>query len=806
MLNDIRYAIRTLARTPGFTGIAVLTLALGIGANTAIFSVVNAVLLRPLPYHEPSRLVMVFGTDIKRGGTDDVISYPTYLDWKAQSRSFEGMEAWAGWTFNLAAGDQPERVAALRITPGLFSVMGVQPALGRFFLPEEQQAGRNHVLLLSHDLWARRFASDPNIVGRSVTITADTDSESYTVVGVMPEGFQYTGPMDRAWVPLMADPNRGHGFIFVVGRLKPGVSIQQAQAEMDTISARLARAYPKQEEGYGANVVPLHRQMAGELRPALLVFLGAVAFVLLIACANVASLLLARAAERHRETAIRASLGASRSRLIRQFLTESLLLGITGGLGGLLLSIWGVAGMTALLASLRIPVYGLDQIRMDGTVLGFTLLLSLATGFIFGLVPAFEGSGADLNEGLKEGGRTATTGGGKAGLRKSLVVAEVALSLVLLSGAGLLMRSFVLLERVPPGIRPEKLLTMLVNLPRSRYREPQKQQAFFDDLLPRIARVPGVRSVGVVNSLPLSGDEDSEGFYIQGKPASDTTSAGDREVNADYFRTMGIRLLKGREFTERDTANASKVVVINESMARRFWPREDPIGQRISTDKEVWREIVGVVSDVRHAGLARDPGPEMYFPYPQSFFSRYYSPLTRLYLLIRTDGDPVPFVNAVRAQVLAVDRNQPVTQIKTMERVMSDAVAPRRIVLVLIGIFGAMALALATAGIYGVVSYTAGQRTHEIGVRVALGAGSLDVLKLVLRQGLRLVGMGVVLGLAGALALTRLLERFLYAVKPGDPLTLLAVSLMLAGVAMAASYVPARRASRVDPAEALRYE
>ena len=811
MWNDIRYAVRAMRMNPGFTLIAVVTLALGIGANTAIFSVVNAVLLRPLPFEDAGRLTVVFGTDVRRNDTHDVVSYPVYQDWKAQSRSFEGMEAWAGWGFNLSTGDQPEQVNALRITPGLFSLLGVKPALGRSFLPEEQEPGRNHVLLLSHALWVRRFASDPQILGKTVNITADTDAEGYTVVGVMPAGFQYTGPWDQAWVPLLVDPNRGHGFMTVVGRLKSGVSLRQAQAEMETISAQLAKAYPRPLEGFGVNIVPMHKQMAGELRPALYIFLGAVAFVLLIACANVASLLLARATARQRETAIRASLGASRGRLIRQFLTESVLLSFFGGAAGVLIGEWCVAGLVALLGRVDVQIHGLDQIRIDPMVLAFTLLLSMATGLVFGLAPAIQGSGADLNEALKEGGRTSTTGGRRAGLRKLLVISEVALSLILLAGAGLLMKSFLLLQRVPPGFRPEKLLTMLVSLPRSRYREPQKQSAFFDHVLERISRVPGVRSVGVVNSLPMSGDQDSESFQIENRPAPEgkERSAGDREVNAAYFRTMGIRLLKGRGFTERDSAAAPKVVVINETMARRFWPGEDPIGQNISLEDKppVWREIVGVVADVRHSGLAREPGPEMYFAYQQGpEASVYYSPLTHLYLMIRSEGDPMSLVNAVRAQILAVDRNQPVAYVRTMERVMADSVLPQRLSLLLIGIFAAVALALAAAGIYGVVSYTASRRTHEIGVRVAMGARSVDVLKLVLGQGLRLVTAGVLVGLVGALALTRVLERILYGVKPSDPMTLAAVSLLLISVAIAASYIPARRAAKIDPVNALRYE
>jgi predicted permease len=810
MLNDLRYAWRSMRTNPWFTAIAVVTLALGIGANTAIFSVVNAVLLRPLPFRDPARLVTVFGTNPRLHVTNDVVSYPAYLDWQAQNHALAGIEAWAGWSFNLSAGDQPEQVPALRVTPGLFSLLGVAPALGRGFLPEERQPGRNHVLLLSHDLWVRCFASDPQILGRKVTITADTDAESYTVVGVMPAGFQFTGPWVQAWVPLLPDPNRGHGFITVVGRLKADAGIRQAQVEMDTISARLAKAYPRQMEGLGAHVVPLHQQMAGDLRAGLYVFLGAVAFVLLIACANVASLLLARAAARQRETAIRASLGASRSRLIRQFLTESLLLSLVGGAAGLVIGWWSVAGLVALLSNVHLQVHGVDQIRVDPVVLGFTLMLSLATGLVFGLAPAVHGSGADLNETLKEGGRTQAAGGQRARLRKLLVISELALSLVLLAGAGLLMRSFLLLERVTPGFRPEKLLTMLVHLPRSRYPELPKQVAFFDEALERIARIPGLRSVGVVNSLPMSGDQDSESFDIEGRPSpeGESQSAGDREINAAYFRTMGIPLLSGREFTWRDTAGAPKVVIINESMARRFWPGENPVGRRLSLEKKppVWREIVGVVADIRHSGLAHDPAPEMYFPYPQSPASMYYSPVAHLYLVIRADGDPMALLNAVRAQILVIDRNQPVSYVKTMERLMADSVAPQRISLLLIGIFAGMALVLASAGIYGVVSYTASRRTHEIGVRIAMGARSSDVLKLVLGEGLRLVAAGVAVGLAGALALTRVLERVLYGVRPGDPLTLIAVSVVLAAVALAASYVPARRASKVDPVEALRYE
>ncbi|PYT24934.1 MAG: hypothetical protein DMG57_26970 [Acidobacteria bacterium] len=800
-LQDIHYAFHTLRKSPGFTAIAVLTLGLSIGANTAIFSVVNAVLVRPLPYKDAGRLTVISGTYAKDNVTHDVVSYPTYLDWKSQNRSFEGMEAWAGWSFNLSSAGQAEQIWGLRVTPGLFFLMGREPILGRGFRPEEQQPGRNHVLLLSHALWARRFGADPKILGTQIRLSADADSEIYTVVGVMPAGFQYTGPWDQAWVPLVPDLNRGHGFIRVVGRLKSGVTLTEAQAEMNSISAQLAKAYPRHQAGYGANVVPLRHEMAGALRPVLLVFLGAVASVLLIACANVASLLLARASARQRETAIRASLGASRRRLIRQFLTESVLLAAFGGVAGMLLAQWGVAGLVAFLSNLDIPIYGLDQIRIDPAVLEFTLLLSLATGLVFGMAPALEGSRTDVNETLKEGGRTATGGGGRARVRKLLVTCEVAMSLVLLAGAGLLMKSFLLLQRVPPGFRPEKLLTMMVRLPDSRYREPRKQVAFFDEVLAGIARLPGVRTVGAVNALPMSGNQDSLSFMIEGKPASQPTSAGDRGVNDGYFRAMGIRLVKGRVFTARDAAGSPKVAVINESMARRFWPHQDPIGQRISTDYKppVWREIVGVVADVRHSNLATDPAPEMYFPYQQS-------PRSLMQLAVRTEAEPMSMANAVRSQVFAVDKDQPVAQLKTMERLMADWVAPQRFSLMLIGIFAALALALSTAGIYSVVSFAVTRRTREIGVRMALGADKPDVVRMIVSQGLAPVGAGIILGLGGALGFTRLLERYLYGVTPTDPFTFVCISALLGAVALVASYVPARRASQVDPVIALRYE
>jgi len=801
-LHDLRYGLRLLGRTPGFTAVAVLALALGIGANTAIFSVVNAVLLRPLPYQDPDRLTMIFGTDLRHHITEDVISYPAYLDWKAQASSFEQMEAWGGWSFNLA-GERPEHIWGLRVTPGLFSMFGVAPAMGRGFLPEEQQAGRNHVIVLSHALWKRRFSGDPGILGRQINLTADTDTESYTVVGVMPAGFEYTGPLDEAWVPLVPDPNRGHGFMRAVGKLKPGVSLARAQAEMNTISAALEKAYPREQKGYGANVVPLHRQMVGDIRSSLLVLLGAVAFVLLIACANVASLLLARATARQREMAIRFSLGAGRLRLIRQFLTESVLLAILGGTAGLLLATWGIAGLVGLLARTDIPVYGLEQIRIDPAVLGFTLLVSVVTGMVFGIAPALEASRGDVNEALKEGGRTTTAGGSRARLRKLLVISEVAISLVLLIGAGLLMKSFVLLERVPPGFRPEKLLTMNVQLPRSRYPEPRMQAAFLDQALARIAALPAVRSAGSVNALPMSGSQDALSFEIQNDAATlaEPRHAGDRSVNADYFRTMGMRIIKGRAFTGRDNAAAPKVAIVNESMAKRFWPNQDPIGKRISTDYQppVWREIVGVVEDVRHSGYDSDPAPEMYFPYSQHSQSS-------IDLVVRTETDPLSLANAVERAIWAVDKDQPVTRIKTMERMMADSVAPRRLTVVLIGIFASLALVLATAGIYGVISYTVSQRTHEIGVRMAMGARSVDVLKLVVGQGLRLVAIGVAAGLAGSFVLTRVLARFLFGVTPTDPLTFAAVSVLLVTVALLASYIPARRAAQVDPVNALRYE
>jgi putative ABC transport system permease protein len=799
-----------LRKRPGFTLVAVITLALGIGANTAIFSVVNAVLLRSLPYENSEQLVRVGSANLQRGTRLGTFSPQDFYDWRERNTVFEGMAAYDGWSPSLTGTGEPERLAAGRVSASFFDVLKAAPLLGRAFLPAEEQRGNHLVAVLSYGLWQRRFGANPSIIGQSITL----NGLSYTVVGVMPQGFeppQFSGidfERPELWAPFAPDLSQwsrsGRAVDTGIARLKPGVTTAQAEAEMATIARQLQQQYPESNTGFSTSLASLQDQLVGSIRPALFVFLVAVGFVLLIACANVANLLLARAATRQREIAIRTALGAGRLRIVRQLLTESLLLAVMGGGLGLLLALWATDFLVALGAG-SIPHLG--RIGIDGRVLSFTMALTFVTGIVFGLAPALQASKPDLNETLKDGGRSATGGTGGQRLRSLLVVSEIALSLVLLVGAGLLVKSFIRLQQVNPGFDPANVLAMYVFLPGAKYPDDAKQVAFFDHVEQRVAALPGVESVGMVSNLPFSGNFDQVSFYIEGQPAPNPGDVPDVEryyVNAGYFRALKIPLQTGRPFGPEDRADAPRSVIIGEATAHRFWPNESPLGKRVKLgtldSPDPWLEIVGVVGDVRHYALDIAPAPQIYLPYTQA-------PSQQMTLLVRSGtSDPESRTAAVRDQVWAVDRDQPVYNIKSMERVVAESMAQRRFTVLLLGLFSAVALMLAVIGLYGVMTYMVTQRTHEIGVRMALGAQGRDVLKLIIGHAMMLVVIGVGMGLAASFAMTRVISSFLYNVSATDPWTFAGVPLVLCAVAALASYIPARRATKVDPMVALRYE
>jgi putative ABC transport system permease protein len=796
-----------LAQRPGFTAAAVMALALGIGANSAIFSVVNAVLLRSLPYKEPNQLMIVQSTkrqDSRRSGS---ASYLDFADWRSQNQVFDEMAAFHSKGHTLTGASEPERIDGARVSASFFPLLGVETSLGRGFLPEEDKPKGERVAIISHGLWQRRFGSDPNIIGQSLTL----DAQNYTVIGVLGAGFNFPVEIEKAdiWSPLALDgqllEQRGAHFLKVIARLKPGVSPQAAQAEITTIASRLEQQYPEDNTDRVVSLYSLYDHLVGGIRPALLVLLGAVGFVLLIACSNVANLLLARAAGRQREIAIRMALGATRGRIVRQLITESLILAFIGGGAGLLLALWGVESLIAL-SPANLP--RLSGVGVDGWVLSFTLLISMMTGIIFGLAPALKASKPDLNDALKEGGRGSTEGFSGRRLRNLLVVSEMALALVLLISAGLLIRSFLRLQQVNAGFDPSNVLTAQVGLPESKYKEGVQVSAFFEQTLERIAALPGVESAGGITVLPLSGNNMRTSFTVQNRPApppGQEPLAELRTVTPGYFRTLRIPLLRGEEFTENYKRGSPGRIIINDTMARRFWPDEDPIGQRVSigislddADPTVW-EIVGIVGDVRHASLDVEPSPEMYVSHSQMSWPF-------LTLVVRSSSDPMAMAGPVRDQILAIDKDQPVSSIRSMERMVSASIAQPRFYLLLLGIFAALALVLAAVGIYGVLSYSVTQRMHEIGIRMALGAEPADVIKLVVGQGMMLALAGVAIGLIGAFVFTRLMSSMLYGVSATDPVTFAALALLLTAVALLASYIPARRATKVDPMVALRYE
>src|SRR5919197_255910 len=791
LLTDVRYAIRRLRHSPGFSLVIIVTLALGIGANTAIFSVVNAVLLRPLPYGDPERLVQVWENNLKRGWSRDTISPQNFDDWQAQSRSFDAMAAYEYESFVLTGGEAPERLVGILASSAFIDVLGVKPALGRGFLPGEDARGAGRVVILSDRLWRRRFGGDLGVIGKPVTL----NGESYTVVGVMPADFSFPSPRLDVWVPSIdIGRPRGDHFMYAVARLGPGVTLAHAQEEMNTIARRLGEQYPGTNGNSGVTLVPLREEVVGQVRPALLVLLGAVLFMLLIACVNVANLLLARAQGRPREIAVRAALGASRLRLVRQLLTESLVLALAGGGAGLLLSVWGVDLIVAASAG-AIP--RASEVGVDSRAFFFTLAASLVTGLLFGLAPALGSSAPDLNSSLKEGSKGAGVGRRPQRAQGALVVTEVALALVLLVGAGLLLKSYARLRRVDPGFSPERVLTARLSLPESKYPDKDRQAAFARQALERIRAVPGVRAAGVVSDLPMSGSRSGRSFDIEGRetpsgPDSLTPQADYRKVSPDYFRAIGMRLVRGREFTERDDAEAPGVCVVNESFARHFFPGEEPIGKRlIYGDARVVREIVGVVADVTHESLADKRKPEVYVQFAQH-------PKGEMFFAVRAAGDPLALAAPLKNAVLEVDRDLPVYSVLTMQQRVENSVAPQRFNTLLLAFFAAVAMLLAAVGVFGVVSYTVAQRTREIGIRVALGAQGRDILRLVVGRVMKLALAGVALGLPAAFALTRLLARLLYEVKPTDPLVFAGVAALLALVALLACLVPARREAKVD--------
>jgi len=803
LLNNIRYAYRMLVKSPGFTVMIVFVLALGIGANTAIFSVVNAVLLRPLPYAEPDRLVILW----EKGATQDTsVSYPNFLDWREQNHAFEQVAAFRRDSFNLVGTGEPERLAGRMVSANFFSTLGAKFLKGRDFPSEEDHVGGNKLVILGHGFWQRRFGGDESIIGKQIAL----NNQSYTVIGITPADFRFGSDTDIYVLIGQGEEkfyqSRGsHPGIYVLGRLKPGVNLEQGRADMDAIMARLGQQYPQTNTDRRIHIESLYDNTVQDVRSTLFILLGAVGFVLLIACANVANLLLARSAVRQKEIAIRTALGASRWRIVQQLLIESVLLSLVGGGVGLLLALWGTDALKSIVPG-EIP--RLSEAAIDIRVLLFTMLVSVLTGILFGLVPALHASRVDLNESLKEGERGST--GSRHRMRGALVIGEVAIALVLLIGAGLMVKSLWRLRTVGTGFDAHNLLTMRLSYA-AKPNDAQNVRLFFEQLEERIKGLPGVESVAFSNGLPFQGaSEDS--FWVEGRPKikpTDEMMGVLYIVTPDYFRTLGINLKKGRYFTEQDRAGSPFVVVIDESLAQKYFPNEDPIGKRLENGPDTPPfEIVGVVEHVKHYGLDGEApvDPQFYYSFkqvPEQFLPRVVS---RMSLSIRTNGDPLTLVGAVRQQVLAIDKNQPVYDARTMEQVISESIASRRFAMLLLTIFAAVALLLSMVGIYGVMSYSVTQRTHEIGVRMALGAGVRDILKLIVGQGMLLVLIGVGIGLVAAFAITRVLSSLLFGVSSTDPVTFAGVAMLLTAVALLACLVPARRAMRVDPMVALRYE
>jgi len=808
LLQDLRYGLRMLTKDPGFTAMAVLTLALGIGANTAMFSVANAVLLEPLPYKRAGRLVTLWWTNTAFGSSaPGSVCDPDYVQWRTQNQVFEDMAAFHGMTSNLTGVGEPERLLGSAVSPNIFHLLGVSPLLGRTFLPEEERAEHGNVVLLSRQLWERRFGSDPAVVGKSITL----NGTSFAVVGVMPANFRFPNE-SSFWEPLVLSHDCSNAMDQVVARLKPGITLERARNDVAVIEHRLNQQRRRADTGQPTfSFVFLRDAMVSNIRPALLVLMAAVGLVLLIACANAVNMLLARATARQREMAIRSALGAGRGRILRQLLTESALLAVAGGSLAVIFAAWCRDSLVSLMPqNLALPGVissRIAAVNIDARVLGFTLLASLGSGLLLGLAAALQASRADTNLSLKESASTSTPGIRLLSLRNLLVIGEFALTLVLLASAGLLMKSFVRLIELDPGIQPLNVLTMNLVLPSTKYQTETQMKAFHDAVMQKMGALPGVRAVGTVSyGLPFGGGGLLGDFEVEGqREMSAHLMASKLVVSPGYFRALGIPLLQGRSFDDHDSAQAQPVAIVSDSVARRFWPKGDAPGKRISLGWQgsPWYSVVGVARDVRQMGPQKEAPLAIYVPYsqaPRDFF------LSFMTVVARTDSDPLSMVNTLRRAVQTVDPDMPLFDVASMEQLVYKSVASPRFNALLLACFAALALTLAVVGIYGVMSYSVAQRTHEIGIRMALGAQQEDVLKLVVSQGLRLTLIGEVAGILGALGLTRFLSSLLYSVKPSDPLTFVVVSLGLAGVALLASYVPARRATKVDPMAALRYE
>ena len=804
MMKDIGYSIRVLTKSPAFASIVIITLGLSIGANTAIFSLVNTVLLRALPFRDPERLVSI-SKRAGEGGMPGLAGYQ-YLAWKEKSTAFEDVAAYSDNNFNLIGQGEPERIACAQVTASLFTTLGVQPLRGRTFLPEEDVRGNNQVAIVSEAFWQRRYGRDEALVGSILQL----DQKNYTVVGIMPAGFRFPGEFE-IWLPLALDPVRetqGDWFslVQVAGRLKPGASAQQAQTELSLLSTQASAHFKETPPPATLEILPLHQQLVTGVRLTLLVLWGAVGLVMLLACANVANLTLSRTVSRQREMAVRAAVGARRWQLIRQLLAESLVLGLAGGALGLLLAVWGTRAIASIVPEgFASSVHDLNAIGLDWRVFGFTLALSLLTGVIFGIVPALTGSRPDLLRVLRDSGARNLMNFGLRSMRGWLVVTELALALILLLGAGLLVRSFAQLTAIDLGFDRENVLTARVNLPRSVYRAEPQTTSFYQQLFERLESLPGVTSSGAITHTPLSGFGIIAFTEIEGNPPPDRDKdapIGIGSVSNDYFRTLKIPLLSGRVYDDSDKADGAKVAIVNQAFARRYFPNGDAIGKRVGfgCEKELCRTIVGVVGDVKQESITADVTPEMYLPFSQM-------PTNGMTLFLRTNGgNPAELTRALRSEVLAIDKNQPIFNVKTLDQRVIETIAASRSLMFLFSGFALLAMVLAVVGVYGIISYSVSQRTREIGIRMALGARAVDVLRMVLRNGMTLVLAGIVIGVGGSLALTRFLATLLFGVTPTDTLTFVVVSAVLIAVALIACLLPARRATKVDPLEALRYE
>ncbi len=812
LFRDLRYSIRLLFKNPGYSVVAILTLALGIGVTTAVFSVVNAVLLRPLPYQDPNRLMMIYEA---RQQNEGYLSVPDFISYQEQNEAFEQMAVSWSENFNLATGDKPETLPGELVSANFFSTLNVAPAMGRAFVPGDDKTNGSHIVVITYGLWQRRFGADPGLLGKTLLL----NGANFTVVGIMPRSFQPLNRETELWIPLDLDGGdalrlpaslphnnvkvRKLRFLSGIARLKQNVSLEQARANLETISRILEQQYPDTNLGWRGVVSPLYQRLVGDIRPSLLILLGAVAFVLIIACTNVANLMLVRSVSRQKEMAVRIALGASPPRLVRQLFTESTVLALCGGVVGLLLAYLGISFLLAVGAGF-IP--RLETVSLDMRVLGFTLAVTVLTGLLFGLIPALHFTKPDLQQMLKAGRLNATGDRKQQRFRSLFVIAEVTLSLVLLVSAGLMVKSLFYLHQVDPGFNPNRAVAMKLSLPKGAYPNESQQVAFFNSISEKIKALPGVRSVCAVNYLPLSGEGLMVPFDIEGSnplPSGQKLYAAYNLISPDYFRTMDIPLRKGRVFSEQDDQNAARVVIISEAMARLYWPNEDPLGKHltlsIGNSPPIKPEIIGIAGDVRQFGLDADSGAQIYEPYLQR-------PSANMNLVVRTASDPMPVVPSLLNTVLSVDRNQPVFSIRSMDKILTDSISQPHFVMLLLGIFALLALALAAIGIFGVISYSVTQRTQEIGIRIALGAQNRDIYKLIIRHGMGLTLVGMLIGVPCAYALTRLMSSLLFGLSAADPATYVASLFLMSLVALLACYLPARRATMVDPKIALSTE